>query len=269
MLESLSMEDKVVVITGGGTGLGLAMVRAMARAGASICAAGRRQAPIEAAAAEVTALGRDALAVSTDVTDSGQVDRLVETALDKFGRIDVLINNAGAVQENVRKPLWEITDDEWNFEMNVSLTGAFYCARAASRPMADRGKGKIINVASGFGLRGGRDIYMYCCSKGGMIQLTRVLSFNLARYGITANTLVPGYIPTESADESMGNTVPRSGDLLPIGKLGKPEDVGPLAVFLASNASDYMTGEMFIADGGGLAGGIAPTGHDPVVPLEA
>ena len=269
MLESLSMEDKVVVITGGGTGLGLAMVRAMARAGASICAAGRRQAPIEAAAAEVTALGRDALAVSTDVTDSGQVDRLMETALDEFGRIDVLINNAGAVQENVRKPLWEITDDEWNFEMNVSLTGAFYCARAASRSMADLGKGKIINVASGFGLRGGRDIYMYCCSKGGMIQLTRVLSFNLARYGITANTLVPGYIPTESADESMGNTVPRSGDLLPIGKLGKPEDVGPLAVFLASSASDYMTGEMFIADGGGLAGGIAPTGHDPVVPLEA
>ena len=153
--------------------------------------------------------------------------------------------------------------------MNVSLTGAFYCARTASRSMADRGKGKIINVASGFGLRGGRDIYMYCCSKGGMIQLTRVLSFNLARYGITANTLVPGYIPTESADESMGNTVPRSGDLLPIGKLGKPEDVGPLAVFLASNASDYMTGEMFIVDGGGLAGGIAPTGHNPVVPLEA
>ena len=269
MLETLSMEDKVVVITGGGTGLGLAMVRAMARAGASICAAGRRRAPIDAAAAEVIDLGRDALAVSTDVTDSVQVDRLMETALEKFGRIDVLINNAGAVQENVRKPLWEITDDEWNFEMNVSLTGAFYCARAASRSMADRGKGKIINVASGFGLRGGRDIYMYCCSKGGMIQLTRVLSFNLARYGITANTLVPGYIPTESADESMGNTVPRSGDLLPIGKLGKPEDVGPLAVFLASNASDYMTGEMFIADGGGLAGGIAPTGHDPVVPLEA
>ena len=121
MLETLSMEDKVVVITGGGTGLGLAMVRAMARAGASICAAGRRQAPIDAAAAEVTALGQDALAVSTDVTDSGQVDRLMETALEKFGRIDVLINNAGAVQENVRKPLWEITDDEWNFEMNVKL----------------------------------------------------------------------------------------------------------------------------------------------------
>ncbi|PKB81965.1 MAG: hypothetical protein BZY88_05530 [SAR202 cluster bacterium Io17-Chloro-G9] len=268
MLDRLSMEDKVVVVTGGGTGLGLAMVRALARAGANLCIAGRRQAPIDAAAAEVQALGRDSLAISTDVTDSVQVNRLTAATVDHFGHIDVLINNAGAVQENVRKPLWEISDDEWQFEMNVSLTGAFYCARAASKPMAERGKGKIINVASGFGLRGGRDIYMYCCSKGGLIQLTRVLSFNLARYGITANTIVPGYIPTQSADESMGNTVPRSGDLLPIGKLGKPEDVGPLAVFLSSAASDYMTGEMFIADGGGLAGGIAPTGHAPVVPLE-
>jgi len=268
MLERLSMEDRVVVITGGGTGLGLAMVRALARAGADVCIAGRRQAPIDSAAAEVRDLGRDSLAVSTDVTDSSQVDQLVSTAVDHFGRIDVLINNAGAVQENIRKPIWEISDDEWRFEMDVSLTGAFYCARAASKAMAEQGKGKIINVASGFGLRGGRDIYMYCCSKGGLIQLTRVLSFNLARHGITANTIVPGYIPTQSADESMGNAVPRSGDLLPIGKLGKPEDVGPLAVFLSSEASDFMTGEMFIADGGGLAGGIAPTGHAPVVPLE-
>ena len=268
MLERLSMEDRVVVITGGGTGLGLAMARALARAGADVCIAGRRQAPIDSAAAEVRDLGRDSLAVSTDVTDSSQVDQLVSTAVDHFGRIDVLINNAGAVQENIRKPIWEISDDEWRFEMDVSLTGAFYCARAASKAMAEQGKGKIINVASGFGLRGGRDIYMYCCSKGGLIQLTRVLSFNLARHGITANTIVPGYIPTQSADESMGNAVPRSGDLLPIGKLGKPEDVGPLAVFLSSEASDFMTGEMFIADGGGLAGGIAPTGHAPVVPLE-
>ena len=269
MLKSLSLDEKVVVITGGGTGLGLAMVRALARAGAHVAIAGRRQGPIDDAAAEVEALGRDSLAVSTDVTDSAQVDRLIATTMDRFGRIDVLINNAGAVRENVRKPIWEITDQEWHFEMDVNLTGAFFCARSASKPMADRGSGKIINVASGFGLRGGRDIYMYCCSKGGMIQLTRVLSFNLARHGITANTIVPGFIPTVNAAESMGTAVPQSGDLLPIGKLGKPEDLGPLAVFLSSEASDYMSGEMFIADGGGLAAGIAPTGHAPVVPLEA
>ena len=113
-----------------------------------------------------------------------------------FGRVDVLINNAAMVADNVLKPIWEITDDDWDTAMSVNLSGAFYCARAAAKPMADAGKGKIINVASGFGLRGGRDIYMYCTSKGGVIQLTRVLSFSLARYGITANSIVPGFIPT-------------------------------------------------------------------------
>ena len=269
MLDRLSLDDKVVIITGGGTGLGLAMVRALARAGANLVIAGRRQGPIDAAANEVKDLGREALALSADVTDSAQVDRLVAATLDQFGRLDVLINNAGAVQENVSKPIWDITDDEWKLVMDVNLTGAFYCARAVSQPMVNQGKGKIINVASGFGLRAGRDIYMYCCSKGGIIQLTRVLSFNLARHGVTANSIVSGYIPTSSTEADIRGTLPRSGDFLPIGKLGRPEDLGPVAVFLASDASDYMTGEMIIADGGGLTGGIIPTGHAPVIPLEA
>ena len=268
MLEKFNLEGKKVVITGGGTGLGLAMVRALARAGADLCIAGRRPGPIEDAAKEVEELGREALAIPTDVTDSEQVGRLISTALDHFGRIDVMINNAGAVQENVRKPIWDISDDEWRMVMDVNLTGAFYCARAVSQPMLDQGKGKIINVASGFGMRAGRDIYVYCCSKGGMIQLTKVLSFNLARYGITANSIVPGFIPTTGTDSEMRGALPRSGDFLPIGKLGRPEDLGPIAVFLSSDASDYMTGEMIIADGGGLAAGITPTGHALVEALE-
>ena len=270
MLEKFSLEGKTVVITGGGTGLGLAMVRALARAGADLCIAGRRPGPIENAAREVEKLGRKAMAVPTDVADSEQVSQLISTTLDRFGRIDVLINNAGAVgQENVRKPLWDITDDEWRLVMDVNLTGAFYCARAVSQAMVDQGKGKIINVASGFGMRAGRDIYMYCCSKGGMIQLTKVLSFNLARFGITANSIVPGFIPTTTTtDSDMQGTLPRSGEFLPIGKLGVPEDLGPIAVFLSSDASDYMTGEMIIVDGGGLAAGITPTGHAPVEALE-
>ena len=267
MLESLSLEGRVVVITGGGTGLGLAMVRALARAGAVLAVAGRRPGPIEAAAAEVESLGREAIAVVTDVTDSGQVQALMDAAVARFGQIDVLINNAGAVQDNVRKPIWDITDDDWHRIMDVNLSGAFYCSRAVSKLMVEQGHGKIINVASGFGMRAGRDIYMYCCSKGGMIQLTRVLSFNLARYGVTANSIVPGFVPTGDMGATT-SSLPRSGDFLPIGKLGKPEDFGPLAVFLSSSASDYMTGEMIIADGGGLAGGVTPTGHAPVIPLE-
>lgn len=268
MLNRLGLEDTVVVITGGGTGLGLAMVRALAKAGASICIAGRRIGPIEEAANEVTQLGRDALAVQADVSDSSQVDRLISTAVNQFGHIDVLVNNAALVSSNVRKPIWDISDDEWQQAMDVNLSGAFYCARSAAKVMSEQGRGKIINVASGFGLRGGRDIYMYCCTKGGVIQLTRVLSFSLARYGITANSIVPGFIPTEATNSDIRETLPPSGDFLPTGKLGIPEDLGPVAVFLASPASDYMTGEMIIVDGGGLASGISPAGHAPLIPLE-
>ena len=268
MLENLYLDGKVVVITGGGTGLGLEMVRALTRSGANLAIAGRRAGPIESARDEVIAAGQDAIAVPTDVSRSADADALINATLDHFGRVDVLINNAAMVADNVLKPIWEITDDDWDTAMSVNLNGAFYCARAAAKPMADAGKGKIVNVASGFGLRGGRDIYMYCTSKGGVIQLTRVLSFSLARYGITANSIVPGFIPTIDPGAEINRTLPQSGDFLPTGKLGKPEDLGPIAVFLASDASDYMTGEMFILDGAGLASGIAPTGHAPIAPLE-
>ena len=189
MLESLSLDGTSVVITGGGTGLGRAMVMDMARAGANLVIAGRRLGPIEEAAAEAESIGVKALPVITDVTDSGQVAALMKACVDRFGKIDVLLNNAGAVSDNVRKPIWELTDEEWDRVMRVNLTGAFYCAREVSQTMVDQGRGKIINTASGFGLRGGREIYMYCCSKGGMIQLSRVLSFNLAPVSYTHLTL--------------------------------------------------------------------------------
>ncbi|MFQ6026108.1 MAG: SDR family NAD(P)-dependent oxidoreductase [Dehalococcoidia bacterium] len=268
MLDRLSLDGKIVAITGGGTGLGRAMVEAMARAGANISIAGRRQAPIDEAAEAVRACGGDALAISTDVGDSRQVDRFIAATQEHFGHIDVLINNAALVSDNVRKPIWEISNEEWQGAMDVNLSGAFYCARAVAKPMVDQGWGKIVNVASGFGLRGGRDIYMYCVSKGGIINFTRVLSFSLARYGVTANSIVPGFIPTTGTDSDIRETLPRSGEFLPIGKLGRPKDIGPVAVFLASSASDYMTGETFTLDGGGLAGGLAPTGHAPLIPLE-
>ncbi|MBI4233664.1 MAG: glucose 1-dehydrogenase [Chloroflexi bacterium] len=266
MLEKLNLDGCVAIVTGGGTGLGREMVRHLARAGADLVIAARRTGPIEAVAAEVRELGRRALAISTDVTDAAQVNRMVEQTLREFGRIDVLISNAGIAREQRPKPIWEITDQEWRQGIDVNLTGSFYCARAVARPMMDAGRGVIINVASGFGLRGQRDGYMYSTAKGGVIQLTRTLAMSFGRNGIRSNCIVPGFIPTEGTVDQR-QYLPR-GDFIPVGRVGNPPEVGPIAVFLASDASAYMNGEVIVVDGGGLAGGYAPTGYAPLIPLK-
>jgi NAD(P)-dependent dehydrogenase (short-subunit alcohol dehydrogenase family) len=266
MLESLSLQGKAVIVTGGGTGLGRAMVLAMAKAGADVVVAARRQGPIEEVAEQVHALGTGGLAIATDVTDSLQVDRMVARTKAEFGKVDVLINNAGIVREHRAKPIWEITDDEWRVGIDVNLTGSFYCSRAVARDMVDRGNGKIINVASGLGFRGGRDNYMYGAAKGGIINFTRVLATSLSRYGITATCIVPGFVTTRepAADQQR----PPRDPFIPTGRTGRPVEAGPLAVYLASDASSYTNGDFFILDGGGLAGGFAPTGYAPEIPLE-
>ncbi len=264
MLETLSLDDKVVVITGGGTGLGREMTRHLARAGADIVVAGRRPGPIEEAVAEIRGLGRRALAVSTDVTDSKQVNALFKQALAEFGRVDVLINNAGGGSPG--KPMWEITDEEWHMGIDRNLTGAFYCCRAIMEHMVERGKGRVINVSSGQGLRGQRGSFMYGCAKGGVIQLTRVLAATYGSSGITSTSIVPGMIPTRERNSDEGPN-PRLA-FLPQGRAGTPQEVAPLAVFLASDASDYMNGEMFYCDGGAMAGGAAITGYAPLIPLQ-
>ncbi len=265
MLENLSLDGKTIVITGGGTGLGREMSVTMARAGADMVIASRRMAPIEETAAAVRDVGRRAIAVSTDVTDSAQVERLFERAIDEFGKVDVLFNNAGIVRGQGSIPIWDITDEDWRIGIDTNLTGAFYCTRAVAKHMIERGGGRIVNVSSGFGFRGGRDNYMYACGKGGIAQLTRTITTSMSRYGITCACIVPGYIPTEGTAES-NETLPRGG-FIPMGRVGRPEEMGPLAVYLASDASEYMNGEMFVIDGGGLAGGYAPTGYAPNIPL--
>ena len=261
MLEPLSLDDKVTIVTGGGTGLGRAMVLALARAGSHIVIASRRSKPIEEVASEVRHIGRQALAIPTDVTDSHQVVRMVNQSIGKFGKVDVLINNA-AMLGSPRKPIWDITDQEWRFGIEANLTSAFYCARAVAKHMVDTGQGKIINVASGYGFRGARDMYTYTCGKGGMIQLTRTLAVSLGPHGVTANTIVPGFIPTRGSD-AMRESLPKTTEYTPMGRFPKPTHMGPIAVFLASSASNYMNGETMTIDGGGLAGGLAPTGYAP------
>ena len=266
MLETLSLNGKTVVITGGGTGLGKEMTLAMAKAGADLVIAARRLAPIEEVAQQVRAVGRRAEAVITDATDTESVRLLFEHVIKEFGKVDILFNNAGIVREEGPKPIWEITDDSWRIGIDVNLSTAFYCSRAISKHMADRGSGKIVNVSSGYGFRGGRDNYMYAAGKGGIVNLTRAMATSLGKYGITTNCIVPGFIPTEITNPESERSRQR-GKFIPIGRTGLTREMGPLAVFLASSASDYMNGEFLVIDGGGLAGGIAPTGHAPEIPL--
>ncbi len=263
MLESLSLDGRVVVITGGGTGLGRAMGRDLARAGADVVVAARRPGPIDEAADEFRSMGRRSLAIPTDVTDSAQVNALFESVIAELGCVDVLVNNAGGGGGG--KQIWEITDEEWRTGIDTNLTGAFYCARAVMKHMVDRGSGRIVNISSGQGLRGQRGSFMYGTAKGGVIQLTRVLAATYGSAGVTSTCIVPGMIPVrEQAGDDAPN--PRLA-FMPMGRAGTPEEMGPLAVFLASDASAYMNGEMFYCDGGAMAGGAATTGYAPVIPL--
>lgn len=261
MLDKLNLEGKKIVVTGGGTGLGREMALAMAKSGADVVLGGRRHELIEETALLIEKMSRRSLPITTDVTDSSQVNRFFDIAISEFGAIDVLVNNAGMIKDQGGVPIWEILDDEWRAVIDANLTGAFYCSRAVAKHMVERAKGKIINVSSVYGLRGGRDNFMYACAKGGIIQLTRSLATSMGRYGVTSNCIVPGFFHTEGT--TLSRDIMPNPKFIPVGRAGDPKELGPVAVFLASSASDYMNGELFAIDGGALAGGYAPTGYVP------
>ncbi len=264
-----TLKGKVVVITGGGTGLGRAMALAMAGEGADLVVAARRAELIEQTARDAIAAGSSrAIAIPTDVTDSQQVNQLISRTLTEMGRIDVLVNNAGIVRDERRKDLWEITDEEWRRGIDTNLTGTFYCCRAVSKYFVERRQGRIINVASGQGLRGGTKHYMYGSAKSGVMGLTRVLAITWAEYNIQVNAIVPGFIETGKIRPENIGAPTLHPEFIPVGRLGVPQDIGAVGLFLASDASSYVTGALFAVDGGGLAGGVAPTGYALTVPAE-
>lgn len=256
------LDGKTAIVTGGGTGLGRAISLALAKAGADIAIAAIPVTlkEMNETSAEIKQLGRNSIVISVDIADSQQVNAMVARTIEELGKVDILVNNAGMVEREA-KPIWEISDEEWHKVMDVNLSGTFFCCRAVAKHMTERKQGRIINIASIAGMRGLRNNFMYCSSKAGIISLTQVLALSWTELGIKVNAIAPAFFATWRSPEEY-EAVAR---FIPVGRVGKPEEIGPLAVYLASDASDYVTGQVFCIDGGTSAGGYAPTGYIPVI----
>ena len=267
MLEKLNLEGKVALVTGGGGGLGTAISLALAEAGADVVVTDFRPEDGKRTVVKLEGLGRRTVFIPANVTKSEEVNRMMAAAISQWGKVDILFNCAGIVRreagDRAGVQFWEISDHDWHLEMDTNLTGAFFCSRAIAKHMVERGYGKIINIASGFGLRGLRNGFMYCAAKAGVILLTMSMSLTLAREGLRINAIAPGLYHTWEPQERYDV----ASNFIPVGRVGVPREVGALAVYLASDASDYVTGEVFITDGGAFAGGAAPTGYAPVIPI--
>ena len=268
VLEALRLDGpprRVAIVTGGSRGLGKAMAAALAMAGADIVLASRTKSQLEAAAAEMAlASCREPLIVPTDVQNSAECDALVAQTLERFGRLDIMLNNAGiGDSRGAGARIWDLSDADWQDGIEVNLHSTFYCSRAAARVFRDQGSGGVIlNVASGTALRAFPQSLAYGAAKAGVISLTKSLAGMLVGEGVRVNCIVPGFVSQHSPQsQEEAERVKQRGIFNPTGRLGEAWELGPLAVWLCSDASSYVTGESFVIDGGGFAGGIAPTGY--------
>jgi NAD(P)-dependent dehydrogenase (short-subunit alcohol dehydrogenase family) len=239
------MRDRVVIVTGGGRGLGRAFCEAFAEAGARVAAADIDQ---EAAAKTASLVG--GLGLRVDVSDSASVRAMVAAVVERFGTVDALVNNAGLYAGLHRAPFHELDEDEWDRTMSVNLKGPWLCASACLPLMRDRGGGAIVNVASATVFSGSPEWAHYVASKGGVIALTRVMAREAGDFGIRVNALAPGFILTEASREMIPDAETYGVARGSIKRSAHPDDVAGAAVFLASDASGFITGQTLIVDGG-------------------
>jgi gluconate 5-dehydrogenase/2-deoxy-D-gluconate 3-dehydrogenase len=244
-----SVRDKAVVVTGAGRGIGRVLALAFAERGAHVVLASRTLDEVEQAAGACRALGVQALAIDLDLRLAASADRLAQRTVEALGRIDVLINNAGVF---VNAPAVEFGEADWDLTIDTNLKGAFFCARAAGRAMVEQGGGRIINVSSALAGVAQQGYASYGASKAGLEQITRVLALEWARHGITVNAIAP--TTTATAERPGRLTTPeairRAEALIPLGRYGQPEDLVGAAMYLASEASSFMTGQVLRVDGG-------------------
>jgi 2-deoxy-D-gluconate 3-dehydrogenase len=244
------LTGRVALVTGGNGGIGLGMARGLAGAGAAIMVAGRNETKNAAAVAELQALGVDAASVVVDVADPASCDAMVATTLERFGRVDCLVNNAGTA---IRKQPQDYDLAEWQEVLTTNLTSAFKCSQAVYAPMKAQGGGKIIMIGSMMSIFGASFSAPYASSKGGIVQLGKSLATSWAGDNIQVNTVLPGWIDTAltvKAREQVDGLHQRVLDRTPAGRWGEPDDHSGIAVFLASRGSDFVTGTSIPVDGG-------------------
>ncbi|HEX5576881.1 MAG TPA: 3-oxoacyl-[acyl-carrier-protein] reductase [Gemmatimonadaceae bacterium] len=240
----IDLTGKTALVTGSTRGIGRAVAQALADSGARVAIVGRDREKAAAIAAEV---GHGAAGFACDVADTAAVAALIADVEKEFGGIDILVNNAGLTRDNL---VMRLSDEDWDTVMNANLRGAFAAIRAAARGMMKKRSGRIINMASVVGLNGNKGQSNYAASKAGLIALTKSVAKELGSRNILVNAIAPGFIETEMTDAMTPEARAALNGLIPLARLGKPEDIASMVVFLASDHASYITGQVLVVDGG-------------------